>query len=62
MPKQRWLNGWDKIAQYIDTCVDTAKRYHTEYNMPIHWSPTKRPRALPDQLDKWFMTFKKKQS
>ena len=55
-----WLTGWKAIANYIDTSVKTAKKYHKKYGMPVRRGPTNKPIALQEELDQWLVGFGKK--
>jgi len=55
--KEGWLAGWKSIAGYIGKHVNTAKKYHHNYVMPVHRDPGGSAVALRYELDRWLIEF-----
>jgi len=58
--KTGWLHGWKSIAWYLGVHVDTAKKYHRNFKMPVHKMPGQASAsvmALPAQIDMWILSY-----
>ena len=54
MIRTRWLTGWKDIAHYMGKISpDTARRWWKTLGMPVSRSPSGKPQAKPEDLDKW---------
>jgi hypothetical protein len=55
-----WITGWEAIAAYVDVSLNTAKKLHLEYGMPVRVLPTGLRVILPFEVDTWLILFNKK--
>jgi hypothetical protein len=39
-PEDGWLVGWKAIGKYCGVTVNTVRRWHKKYGMPVMSSPT----------------------
>jgi len=55
MPNQMegFLNGWKEISAFLGVHSNTAKKWFSLYNLPIHTLPTGHIAALPHELRLW---------
>ena len=53
------LDRWGLIASYLKVSERTAKRYHLERGLPIHYDPAGHPITTPAKLNEWRFCEKK---
>lgn len=59
MADDGWLTGWKAIAARIGLSIRTAKRYHFDFGMPVYRTPTGKPTALTEEVERWLVEFDK---
>lgn len=55
-----WLSTWGEIAKYIGRSVQTTKKYHKRYGLPVHRTPGGLVSGLKPELDLWLIRYNKK--
>jgi len=59
------MMGWKAIAKYLSVSVDTAKRYHKVYHMPVYKLPgsvNASVMTFTSVVDSWIITYNKLRS
>ena len=59
-PESGLLSGWKQIAAYLGKSVQTVKRYHKRYSMPVRRYPSGRVFALAYEIILFMDLFEKK--